>query len=255
MVRSPLFTATKPQKHCKTAVHFTPRRYLMGKKRYLAAGLVLGICISAGVQVFAQDAVQKITASVRNDYTIQYNGETQALPPTYHIVSYQDRTYLPIRYISDLLGADIDWDGTTNTITIDQKKTPSDTIDTTVYGKLPQSVETLDYRITAAILMEDREKGDRLYLNLKNKCDTVLRLDQSSVVFDIDGKKYPYSSVDSLNYDKRWYIRTLDKDEEMEGYLRLPEEARNAENITITLHLIQDDEKNPIPVTFRISTK
>ena len=227
----------------------------MGKKRYLAAGLVLGICISAGVQVFAQDAVQKITASVRNDYTIQYNGETQTLPPTYHILSYQDRTYLPIRYISDLLGADIDWDAKTNTITIEQKKTTLDTIDTTVYGKLPQSVETLNYRITAAILMEDQEKGDRLYLHLKNKCDTVLRLDQSSVVFDIDGKEYPYSYVDSLNYDKRWYTKYLEKDEEMEGYIRLPKEADGAEKITITLNLTQDNVKEPIPVTFRISAK
>ena len=41
----------------------------------------------------------------------------------------------------------------------------------------------------------------------------------------------------------------------MEGYLRLPQEARNAEMVQVTLHLIQDDESKPIPVTFRISGK
>lgn len=227
----------------------------MGKKRYLAAGLALGICASVSVQVFAQDIIQSITASIRDDYTIRYNGETQSLPPTYHILSYQDRTYLPIRYVSDLLGADIDWNGTTNTITIEQKKTPSDVIDTTEAGTLPQTIETVDYRITASVLVKDTSGEDRLYLHLKNKYDTTLWLDQSNVVFNIDGKTYPYSVIDSLNYDKRWYIQTLDKDEEMEGYLRLPQEARNAEMVQVTLHLIQDDESKPIPVTFRISGK
>ena len=227
----------------------------MGKKRYLTAGLALGICASIGVQVFAQDALQSITASMRDDYTIRYNGEIQSLPPTYHILSYQDRTYLPIRYVSDLLGTDIDWDRITNTITIEQKKTPSDVIDTTETGTLPQTIETVDYRITATVLMKDEKEGDRLFLNLRNKNNTVLRLDQSSTCFEIDGKIYPYSTVDSLNYEKRWYTTYLEKDEEMEGYLRLPEIAVNTERITITLYLTQDGVTEPIPVTFRISGK
>ena len=107
----------------------------------------------------------------------------------------------------------------------DAPETPdiSDTIDTTGYGTLPQSIETLDYRITATVLMgKDDSEGARLYLSLKNKSDTVLRFDQGSTVFTIDGKDYDYRDIDSLYYDNRWYTTYLEKDQETEGYLRLP---------------------------------
>lgn len=68
--------------------------------------------------------------------------------------------------------------------------------------------------------MKDDQEGTRLYLHLKNKDESVLRLDQESVVFITDSTEYPYSAIDSLNYDNRWYTICLEKDGEAEGYLR-----------------------------------
>ena len=223
-----------------------------GKKRYLVLGIAAGFLLSLGVQTYAQDAVSAVAAWIRNDYRIEYNGEEKKLPEGYQILVYQNRTYLPLRYVGELLGADIQWDGETNTASIFQEKNPG-IIDTTGYGVLPQSVETLDYRITATALMgKDDTEGARLYLSLKNKSDSVLRLDQGSTVFEIDGKKYTYRDVDSLLYDSRWYTTYLEKDAEAEGYLRLPKEAKEASRITITFHLTQDGNTEPIPVTFRL---
>lgn len=223
-----------------------------GKKRYLVLGIAAGFLLSLGVQTYAQDAVSTVAAWIRNDYRIEYNGEEKKLPEGYQILVYQNRTYLPLRYVGELLGADIQWDGETNTASIFQEKNPG-IIDTTGYGVLPQSVETLDYRITATALMgKDDAEGARLYLSLKNKTDSVLRLDQGSTVFEIDGKEYTYRDVDSLLYDSRWYTTYLEKDAEAEGYLRLPKEAKEASRITITFHLTQDGNTEPIPVTFRL---
>lgn len=223
-----------------------------GKKRYLVLGIAAGFLLSLGVQTYAQDAVSTVAAWIRNDYHIEYNGEEKKLPEGYQILVYQNRTYLPLRYVGELLGADIQWDGETNTASIFQEKNPG-IIDTTGYGVLPQSVETLDYRITATALMgKDDAEGARLYLSLKNKTDSVLRLDQGSTVFEIDGKEYTYRDVDSLLYDSRWYTTYLEKDAEAEGYLRLPKEAKEASRITITFHLTQDGNTEPIPVTFRL---
>ena len=44
----------------------------------------------------------------------------------------------------------------------------------------------------------------------------------------------------------------LEKDQEAEGYLRLPKEASDASYVTITTHLTQDGKSEPIPVTFRL---
>ena len=141
------------------------------------------------MQTYAQDALTSVTAWIRNDYRIEYNGKEQTLPEGYDILVYQDRTYLPLRYIGAIVGAEIEWDSETHTAFIrreesaDNPETPdiSDTIDTTGYGTLPQSIETLEYRITATSLMgKDDSEGPRLYLSLKNKSDTVLRLDQGS---------------------------------------------------------------------------
>ena len=223
-----------------------------GKKRYLVLGIAAGFLLSLGVQTYAQDAVSTVAAWIRNDYHIEYNGEEKKLPEGYQILVYQNRTYLPLRYVGELLGADIQWDGETNTASIFQEKNPG-IIDTTGYGVLPQSVETLDYRITATALMgKDDVEGPRLYLSLKNKTDSVLRLDQGSTVFEIDGKEYTYRDVDSLLYDSRWYTTYLEKDAEAEGYLRLPKEAKEASRITMTFHLTQDGNTEPIPVTFRL---
>ena len=101
--------------------------------------------------------------------------------------------------------------------------------------------------------MKDNVEGTRLYLTLKNKGDRVLRLDQDSTVFESGGKQYSYSAVDNRNYDLRWYTCYNEKNEEAEGYLRIPDELVGQNNVKITLNLTQDGISEPISVTFRLA--
>ena len=79
---------------------------------------------------------------------------------------------------------------------------------------------------------------------------SIVDLDQESVVFITDSTEYPYSAIDSLNYDNHWYTICLEKDEEAEGYLRLPKKLAGSRNVKIMLNLMQDGNSDPIPVTF-----
>lgn len=222
----------------------------MKKKTFLLFGMITGLIIGVAVPSFAEDAVKHVTAAVNETFQIEVDGEMADLPEGYELLVYQNRSYLPLRAVADMVGADITWREDSRRILIQQKKNICDKIDTTASGKLPQSIETLDYKITASALMKDDQEGTRLYLHLKNKDESVLRLDQESVVFITDSTEYPYSAIDSLNYDNRWYTICLEKDEEAEGYLRLPKKLAGSRNVKIMLNLTQDGNSDPISVTF-----
>lgn len=225
----------------------------MKKKYILITGIIVGLLAGNGIQIFASDAIRHITAAVNETFQIKVDGEKTDLPDEYELLIYNNRSYLPLRAVADMVGADIFWNDEDQTIEINRSNENCDKIDTTNSGKLPQSVETLDFKITARVLMKDNVEGTRLYLTLKNKGDRVLRLDQDSTVFESGGKQYSYSAVDNLNYDLRWYTCYLEKNEEAEGYLRIPDELVGQNNVKITLNLTQDGISEPISVTFRLA--
>ena len=118
----------------------------MKKRGILALGIAIGMISSIGIQSFAGDAIQRVTASIDKTFQLTVNDEKKVLPEGYEMLVYQDRTYLPIRALGEMVGCEIDWDNATKTVKVvtlknDPKPSEPDT-DKRNYKKLPQTYET-----------------------------------------------------------------------------------------------------------------
>lgn len=83
-------------------------------KRAVLMGTLLSGAFTAGA--YAQDVLQRVEAYLRPDFNIVINGKPVALEdPT---LIYNDKSYLPLKELSKLLGANIIWKGDTKTIFI-----------------------------------------------------------------------------------------------------------------------------------------
>lgn len=90
------------------------------KKRTLILTLSLfllsGLCLGAN----AAGTLKTISAYLNYGITISYNGENQimydAAGTRVYPISYNGTTYVPIRAVSNMLGIDVEWDGTNNTV-------------------------------------------------------------------------------------------------------------------------------------------
>ena len=237
----------------------------MKKQTFLAAGLVIGIVSGMCVQSFAAGPIQRIAASINDSFSISVNGENKSLTDDSHILVYNNRSYLPVRAVSEMLGCKVDWDDATKKISITQDSGKKDDgkIDTekpttgndskndaskSDYKALPQIYEVTGFRADAESYFTD-EYGDRLYIKLKNKEDGILRLVSSSVKFTVNGKTYTANDALTGYWDTRWYTQYMDKDDELEGYLRLPNEL---DSFDVYFEVQRDGSTDKYGVNFHI---
>ena len=94
----------------------------MKKKTFLLFGMITGLIIGVAVPSFAEDAVKHVTAAVNETFQIEVDGEMADLPEGYELLVYQNRSYLPLRAVADMVGADITWQEDSRRILIQQKK-------------------------------------------------------------------------------------------------------------------------------------
>jgi Tol biopolymer transport system component len=234
----------------------------MKNKGWLTTGLVVGLIAGSCASAFAADGIQYIKASINDTFKFEVNGEAKALDDEYELLVYNNRSYLPVRGIGEMLGADIDWDDASKTIKIDTSKlsnnntendSNSSTAEKTEYKTLPQIYENLDFRVTATGFYSDDVKGDTVYLQIKNKEDKVLRLVSAKTTYTINDKTYTTNDVDSVFWDTRWYTQYVEKDKELEGYLRLPIDLDEYDNMTVHIELQYDGESSTQSVDFNIA--
>ena len=216
----------------------------MKRRNILTTGLALGIVLTLSVQVFAAPAIEKIQAYVNNQFTFEFNGTEKKLPEDYEVIVYKDRSYVPVRFVAENLGAKVDWDDAKQKITITSEKannnTPADpnasngvNEDKAEYKALPQSKSTEDYKLTAVLYGKD-SKGDRVYFSLENKQDYPLQLSQADTVIVADGKSYNMDARQSADFDRRWY-NDVRKDEVVEGFILLPTAIKNPEELHLEI--------------------
>lgn len=92
-------------------------------KKSIAAGIAAFALASAfALGTVADDITQEITALICPHYTVILDGEVQSFTDangaSVYPINYNGTTYLPIRALSGAFGADVAWDGATNTITL-----------------------------------------------------------------------------------------------------------------------------------------
>ncbi|MFD0680406.1 MULTISPECIES: stalk domain-containing protein [unclassified Paenibacillus] len=94
-------------------------------KRVLIAGTLLGSTFTAGV--FAEDVLQRVEAYLRPDFNIVVDGTPVKLDgPT---LIYQDASYLPLKELGNLLGANILYKDVNKTIYINSRINPEQVVD------------------------------------------------------------------------------------------------------------------------------
>ncbi|MCD7767268.1 MAG: copper amine oxidase N-terminal domain-containing protein [Oscillospiraceae bacterium] len=86
--------------------------------------IALGLACTALLEMAAGAAGQNedIQALLNREISIQYNGAETALRnangDTVYPITYEGTTYLPLRAVAEMLGADVDWDAETNSVYI-----------------------------------------------------------------------------------------------------------------------------------------
>ncbi|WP_054742874.1 copper amine oxidase N-terminal domain-containing protein [Cellulosilyticum ruminicola] len=106
------------------------------KRICLAFGLGTALCATA---VSAANYTKTITATYRN-IDVTYNGASKTLSAEPFLVD--GSTYVPLRAVSEIMGADVKWNGTTNTVTITNAAGSADST------ALEQQLATANYQVT-----------------------------------------------------------------------------------------------------------
>lgn len=100
------------------------------KKSALALVVAASVFVGTAIGASGADAVQIITALLRTDYTVKYNGEEQILKDAngerVYPISYNNSTYVPFRALGDIIGLDVGWDAATNTVMYNTPTKPSE---------------------------------------------------------------------------------------------------------------------------------
>ena len=84
-------------------------------QRKLILGLLVGLMLGAGSMVFADNAA-KVSAVIANQVSFRFDGKSVPIPAEYTVLNYQNRIYVPVRYVGENLGAEVVWDAAANRI-------------------------------------------------------------------------------------------------------------------------------------------
>lgn len=89
-------------------------------KRLTALALALVMALGLMVQAGAAAPGKEVQAELNYDITVMYNGKFQTLRDAagdaVYPISYAGTTYLPVRAVSNMLGVEVEWDGSTQTV-------------------------------------------------------------------------------------------------------------------------------------------
>lgn len=205
-------------------------------KQFIAGVIVGGVLLSGG-NVLANNAS---LPSITNWVKYKINGEYKALPSGYTTLNYDGHTYVPTRFISEQLGADVEWDDKTKTVTIERPEvTTSDEItnkeensnsgevcskpDSAKYEELPVS-KTINGVRVEIYSVEDEYDYTKLYVTLKNTDESLVQLDQGTAYFQSELSKYANKDIGgNVAYwkDTAWFS-DIEEDKDAKGYIMLP---------------------------------
>jgi ankyrin repeat protein len=82
--------------------------------RKFLLGLFCGVSLAATTAVYASDTIQAYLFSVK----YVFNGQTKELDTEYTTLNYNGHAYVPIRFLAENIGANVDYDDATKTISI-----------------------------------------------------------------------------------------------------------------------------------------
>ena len=202
--------------------------------------LTIGFVMGAACMVTTSAIADSLNATVKimPDVMFKIDDKVVASPSDQPVLNYKGYSYVPIRFVADYLGCDINWDIVNRKIVM---KTPEpqivekivekpvekivyvndeDNPDRKVYSSLPMTKREEDYTITLNGLTRDRY-GNRTdaYITLENVRNEKIQLVQDDCKLTVDGKEYSLTKRTSLWDDSTWNNQNILKGEEKNGYL------------------------------------
>lgn len=252
----------------------------MGKYKQFIMGLLIGSLTMFSVGVLASsDGPQKVVAWLTDNVEFIFDGEYRSVPEEYGgVIIYNDRTYLPTRFIAENIDAEVNWDDESRTVTIRsapcsvcpelpivEPKEPEEDVDKEDadkeeedlgqpegdYRKTPLTkyYDGMELTLTLVNLtneygieygMETSANQTRLHLRMENSENTPLQLQQSKTKAVVDGIEYTTAKVPAYRLDTKWYS-DLRKDDVVEGYIALPLIPEDAKEMKVTIYILEND--------------
>lgn len=217
-----------------------------------AMGFVAGALCMVSVTAFA--AYSDVTAKLFNDVTFKFDGVATASPANQPVLNYNGYAYVPIRYVSDNLGATINWDIPNRCIDIQSdKKTyikevevekivyvekgSDEAANLNTYDALPTKSKKNQHTVEITGISRDTyDRATRIFVEVENDNTTGVQLVPSKATLVVDGETVD-ASVLVTKWDNGWSTGDIEYDDTYEGYLLfdlLEEEWTNAD-LTVTL--------------------
>lgn len=202
-----------------------------------ALGFVAGaLCVGSFSYATAASADKIAVASLMENVSFKVDGQVKYPPLANMPLNYNGQTYVPVRYLSELLGCTVEWNGYNDCVIINY---PEDRIKTvveqkevekivyvekgespsgTVHAELPISASRLNYTLTMRGLNRDSGSNvTRVYLKLENDGREGVQLMPDECLITIDDKNYKPSKI-SYNQDSGWY-NNVKKDDDYQGFV------------------------------------
>lgn len=230
----------------------------MFRGKSLLTGILAGVLISMPIHMYANDIKTKVETWATPYVQFIFDDQITPLPLGYTVLNYEGRTYVPTRFVAEQLGAEVDWDESTQTIFVKSKPIPEPVPEEPgkgqqqeenkndneeqqeekiTYNKLPVKKTYKDFSLTTTSVFKDNN-ATRVYVELENKQSRPLQIRQLSATLVIEGKTYKANIAGIL--DERLF-KDAREDEFLEGYLTFPAIPKDADKATVKLELIYND--------------
>ncbi|MDF2545621.1 MAG: hypothetical protein K0R93_519 [Anaerosolibacter sp.] len=231
---------------------------IKNKVKYVAMGMVIGSIVTMSSQGFANTPINPVTAFVSNLIQFDINGEKAELPSDYEVLIYKDRTYVPVRFISEQLGAIVDWNDDTKVIKIEsqikEEKPTGHNSDSTVddntqedeikkdYKKIPVTYNDIDMLLGISAITETDDEW-KVHMILENKGTTPLQIQPGETKIVVDGKEYFMKDVPLNKLDTKWYS-DVREEERLEGYISLPKLHKDPQKLDLKVTVLKNDGRD-----------
>ena len=222
----------------------------MKNAKSAAMGFVAGALCMVSVTAFA-DSYPEIMAKLFNDVVVKVDGEYKEPPADQPILNYNGYAYVPLRYVSETLGATVNFDIPTRTIDIQSDKR-------TYVKEVP--VEKIVYvdkddpnydKVEKKKAYEELPSYTKIFLNVENDNNYGCQIVPSECTLVVDGEEVPKYNVVRL-WDQSWSLSDIQYDDEREGFLLFDLIDEDWETATLEVKLLSNEEGKEEVHTFDI---
>jgi hypothetical protein len=239
----------------------------MKNYRSFICGLLVGAIATIGV---GASAAAFVSAEKADNIYYAFNGRFTPLPDGYTTLMFENRVYVPARFIAENLGATVAWNAESRSVSVTAAPVPTPTPTPTPDPvPVPQPVSGITYQsLPVQKIYSDKEffitavrRRDSSYpvasidLRVKNKGDAPLLIQQvATTAKGADGVTYKVPSSAFGYMDSRWFKDIL-KDEELEGYIvlsTLPDKLKEIQLEISVLHNDMNQKQETITFNIRI---